>query len=101
MAKKSLIVKDQKKMAMVERYRTRRDTLRKTMNSPTASSQEKLVAQFKLQKLPIRSCPVRVQTRCQITGRPHAVLRKFGLARSQLREQALAGNIPGLKKASW
>jgi small subunit ribosomal protein S14 len=101
MAKKSLIVKDQKKMVMVEKYRVRRDALRKIMKSTTASGKEKLEAQFKLQKLPIRSCPIRIQTRCQVTGRPHAVLRKFGLARSQLREQALAGNIPGLKKASW
>jgi small subunit ribosomal protein S14 len=101
MAKKSLIVKDQKKMVMVEKYRAKREALRKIMKSTTASGKEKLAAQFQLQKLPIRSCPIRVQTRCQVTGRPHAVLRKFGLARSQLREQALSGNIPGLKKASW
>ena len=101
MAKKSLIVKDKKKLVMVERYRARRDALRKLMKDPQIKGREKLEIQFKLQKLPIRSCSVRVQTRCQVTGRPRAVLRKFGLARSQLREQALLGNIPGLKKASW
>lgn len=101
MAKKSLVVKDQKKKILIEKYRPRRDALRKILKDPQASSSQKLEAQFKMQKLPIRSCPVRYQNRCQVTGRAHAVLKKFGLARSQFREQALTGNIPGTKKSSW
>lgn len=101
MAKKSLIVKDQKKKVMIDKYRDRRDALRKILKDPHCTGKDKLEAQFKMQKFPIRSCPIRFQTRCAVTGRPKAVLKKFGLARSQLREQALMGNIPGLKKASW
>lgn len=101
MAKKSLIVKDQKKKVMIAKYRDRRDALRKILKDPNCMGRDKLEAQFKMQKFPIRSCPIRFQTRCSVTGRPKAVLKKFGLARSQLREQALMGNIPGLKKASW
>lgn len=44
---------------------------------------------------------VRAYTRCQRCGRPHSVYRKFGLCRVCLREMALAGELPGVKKASW
>ncbi len=43
----------------------------------------------------------RAYTRCQRCGRPHGVLRKFGLCRICLREMAYKGEIPGMKKASW
>ena len=45
--------------------------------------------------------PVRLQRRCRLTGRPHGYYRKFGLARNKLREAAMRGDIPGLRKASW
>jgi small subunit ribosomal protein S14 len=48
-----------------------------------------------------KDCPVRDYTRCSICGRPHAVLRKYGICRICFREKALAGEIPGVKKASW
>ncbi|WP_103896586.1 type Z 30S ribosomal protein S14 [Caloramator fervidus] len=43
----------------------------------------------------------RAYTRCRICGRPHAVLRKFGVCRICFRELAYKGAIPGCKKASW
>ncbi len=39
--------------------------------------------------------------RCQITGRARGVYRKFGISRIVLRELALQGMIPGMRKASW
>jgi len=54
-----------------------------------------------LQKLPRDASPVRQQRRCRVSGRPHAVYRKFGLCRNKLREAAMRGDVPGLKKASW
>ena len=44
---------------------------------------------------------VREYTRCSICGRPHAVLRKFGICRICFRELANQGQIPGVKKSSW
>ena len=44
---------------------------------------------------------VREYTRCQRCGRPHGVLRKFGLCRICFRELAKQGQIPGVKKSSW
>lgn len=43
----------------------------------------------------------REYTRCSICGRPHAVLKKYGLCRICFRELANKGEIPGVKKASW
>ena len=54
-----------------------------------------------LQQLPRDSSPSRLQRRCQMTGRPHGVYRKFKLSRIKLREEGMKGNVPGLKKASW
>ena len=44
---------------------------------------------------------VREYTRCERCGRPHSVLRKYKLCRICFRELAYAGQIPGVKKASW
>ena len=44
---------------------------------------------------------VRAYTRCGICGRPHSVLRKFGVCRICFRNLAYKGQIPGVKKASW
>ncbi|HLF98993.1 MAG TPA: type Z 30S ribosomal protein S14 [Acidimicrobiia bacterium] len=44
---------------------------------------------------------VREYSRCNRCGRPRAVYRRFGLCRLCLREMAHAGEVPGVKKASW
>jgi len=44
---------------------------------------------------------VRAYTRCNRCGRPHGVLRKFGICRICFRELANEGQIPGVKKSSW
>jgi small subunit ribosomal protein S14 len=44
---------------------------------------------------------VRAYTRCHRCGRPRAVYRHFGLCRICLREMVHAGEVPGVKKASW
>ena len=54
-----------------------------------------------LQMLPRNSSPTRLHSRCSITGRPRAYMRKFGISRIAFRELALDGKIPGVTKASW
>ncbi|MCH2456063.1 MAG: 30S ribosomal protein S14, partial [Idiomarina sp.] len=66
-----------------------------------ASDEERWEAVLKLQKLPRDASPSRQRNRCRITGRPHGILRKFGMSRIKVREMAMRGEIPGLKKASW
>lgn len=100
MAKTSMINREIKRMRTVQKYAVKRAELKEAVR--TASSEdERRVAQQKLQLLPRDASPVRVQRRCRVTGRPHAVYRKFGLGRNKLREAAMRGDIPGLRKASW
>lgn len=54
-----------------------------------------------LDKLPKNASPVRLHNRCKLTGRPRGYMRQFGISRVTFREMALAGKIPGVKKASW
>jgi small subunit ribosomal protein S14 len=54
-----------------------------------------------LDSLPKNASPVRLKNRCQLTGRPKGYMRYFGLSRVMFRDMALAGKIPGVKKASW
>ena len=101
MAKKSMIARENKRAKTVAKYAKKRADLKAILADTSASDEEKWDAQVKLQKLPRNASPVRQQRRCQITGRPHAVYRKFGLCRNKLREAAMRGDVPGLVKSSW
>ena len=101
MAKKSMIARENKRTRMVAKYAQKRAALKAILSDVNASDDEKWDAQVALQKLPRDASPVRQQRRCQVTGRPHAVYRKFGLCRNKLREAAMRGDVPGLVKASW
>jgi len=48
-----------------------------------------------------KPCKVREYTRCNICGRPKAVIKKYGICRVCFRELALQGKIPGVRKSSW
>lgn len=101
MAKTSMIARENKRTKLVEQYAAKRAAIKAVLKDVNASDEEKWEAQVKLQKLPRDSSPVRQRNRCQITGRPHGVYRKFGLCRNKLREAAMRGDVPGLTKASW
>ena len=101
MATKSMIAREVKRIKTVAKFAEKRASLKAIMNDSNLSSEERYEASIKLQKLPRNSSPSRVVRRCQITGRPHAVYRKFGLSRIKLREAAMRGDIPGLVKSSW
>lgn len=101
MAKESMKAREAKRAKTVAKFAEKRAALKAVIKSSNSSDEEVWEAQIALQKLPKDASPVRMQRRCQVTGRPHAVYRKFGLSRNMLREQAMLGNVPGLKKASW
>lgn len=101
MAKKSMIARDVKRTKVVEKFAAKRAALKATIADVNASDEEVWAAQVKLQQLPRDASPIRQRRRCQITGRPHGVYRKFGLCRNKLREAAMRGDVPGLVKASW
>ncbi|MFA7554704.1 MAG: 30S ribosomal protein S14 [Spongiibacteraceae bacterium] len=101
MAKQSMIAREKKREETVKKFAAKRADLKAIIRSQDASDDEKWNAQIKLQKLPRDANPVRQRNRCQLTGRPHGVYRKFGLCRNKLREAAMRGDVPGLVKASW
>ena len=101
MAKTSMVEKEKKRAALAKKYLARRKKLRETVSSPKASFEEKAAAALALQKLPRDSAATRGRNRCKLTGRSRGVYRKFGLGRHKLREAAMRGEVPGLKKASW
>ena len=101
MAKISKIVKNEKRKKLVAQYATRRAELKKIINNPTSTPEEVDAAILKLQKLPRDASPIRIRNRCAMTGRPRAVYRKFGIARTAFRDLALQGQIPGVVKSSW
>jgi len=88
-------------MALVKKYDARRKGLKARITDQTLSMEERLEAQRQLQALPRNANPTRLRNRCALTGRPRGTFRKFGLARSKIREAALRGDIPGMVKASW
>ena len=101
MAKKSMIARDLKRQRLAAKYAAKRAELKKIINDSSISMEEKEVAVVRLQKLPRDASPARQQRRCRVSGRPHAVYRKFSLCRNKLRQAAMRGEVPGLKKASW
>ena len=101
MAKVSMIARENKRIKMVQKFAKKREELKKVISDMNLSDEERYEARLKLQKLPRDASPVRLQRRCQITGRPHAVYRRFGLSRKKLRELAMNGDVPGLVKSSW
>jgi small subunit ribosomal protein S14 len=89
MATKAWVSKQKRREALIKKYAEVRRQLKKERNYAA------------LAKLPRDSSPTRSRLRCEITGRSRGNLRKFKVCRVKLRELALAGVIPGLKKASW
>ncbi|MCG6941317.1 MAG: 30S ribosomal protein S14 [Thiohalocapsa sp.] len=101
MAKKSMIAREAKRAKAAVRYAEKRERLKAIINDRSAEPEAIDVAVVALQKLPRDASPARKQRRCRVSGRPHAVYRKFGLCRNKLREAVMRGDVPGVVKASW
>jgi small subunit ribosomal protein S14 len=101
MAKASMVERELKRAKTVQKYAAKRAELKALIKNPATSEEDRWEAQMKLQSLPRNANPVRQQRRCRLTGRPHAVYRKFGLCRNKLREHAMQGHVPGVVKSSW
>jgi small subunit ribosomal protein S14 len=101
MAKVSMLNREKRRSKLVAKYAKKRAELKAIISNPDVSFDEQQQAMFALQKLPRDSSPVRHRNRCTISGRPRGFYRKFGLGRNKLREAAMRGDVPGLRKASW
>nr|WP_121269362.1 30S ribosomal protein S14 [Pedobacter schmidteae] len=89
MAKEGVKAREIKRQRLVAKYAEKRAELK------AAGDYEGL------DKLPKNSSAVRLHNRCKLTGRPRGYMRTFGISRVLFRDMALAGKIPGVRKASW
>ncbi|MFM8569190.1 MAG: 30S ribosomal protein S14 [Candidatus Kapaibacterium sp.] len=89
MATTAVVARNDKRKRLVDKYAKKRAALKEAGDYDA------------LQKLPRNSMPTRLRNRCVLTGRGRGVYRKYGLCRNKLRELALEGKIPGVRKASW
>lgn len=101
MSKQSIKAREVKRIRLTNKFLKKRNALKSIISNVSANDKDRWNAVLKLQSLPRDSSYVRQRNRCWKTGRPHAFLRKFGLSRAKVREAAMRGEIPGLKKASW
>ncbi len=101
MAKTSSVEKNNRRAKMVEQYAAKRAKLKEMAVDDRLSPEERFGARLKLAELPRNSSPTRIRNRCEITGRPRAVYRKFKLSRLALRQLASLGALPGVVKSSW
>ena len=101
MAKKSAIERNRKRDRMAKKYEAQRLRLKEIADNRDLPMEERFQARLKLAKLPRNSAKVRVQNRCEVTGRPRGVYRKFKMSRIALRELASNGQVPGMVKSSW
>jgi small subunit ribosomal protein S14 len=101
MAKTSMVEREKRRTRTVQKYAAKRVKLKEQIRSPRTTDEARAEAQKKLQLLPRDASPTRGRNRCALTGRARGVYRKFGLARTKIREVANRGEIPGLVKSSW
>lgn len=101
MARKSLLNRNQYRSVLVDKFKTRRDALRARSLDLKLTLEERMEARAALDLMSPDSSATRVRNRCQLTGRSHAYIRKFGICRNALRLLAHQGVLPGVTKASW
>jgi len=101
MAKSSQVNRDNRRKALIAKHAEKRAELRKKLKDANVSIEEKLEIQEQFAKLPRNSCPTRLNRRCSVSGRSRSYYRKFDISRIALRELALAGMLPGMRKSSW
>ena len=101
MAKTSMVEREKRRERTVAKYARKRAQLKAIIRDPKATDEQRWDAQVALQKLPRNANPVRLRSRCELTGRPRGVYQRFGLGRNKLREAAMRGDVPGLVKSSW
>jgi small subunit ribosomal protein S14 len=101
MAKLSSINKNERRKALVKKYAGKYAKLKAIADDESLDETERLIARLKLAEIPRNGNPTRVRNRCELTGRPRGVYRKFKLGRVMLRQLATRGMIPGVVKSSW
>ncbi|MCX7124298.1 MAG: 30S ribosomal protein S14 [Gammaproteobacteria bacterium] len=98
MAKTSVMIRNKRRKELSERMKSTRTALKETIRIDEDNREDAIE---KLQKRRRNESAARVRNRCRQCGRSRGTLKRFGLCRIHLREAAMRGDVPGLRKASW
>ncbi|OGT44780.1 MAG: 30S ribosomal protein S14 [Gammaproteobacteria bacterium RIFCSPHIGHO2_12_FULL_38_11] len=98
MAKTSIMIRNKRRKELSQRMKSAREALKETIRTDEENRDDAI---DKLQKRRRNECSIRVRNRCRQCGRSRGTLKRFGLCRIHLREAAMRGDVPGLRKASW
>ena len=101
MAKKAMVERELKRQKLAAKYADKRAALKEQLKDTELPLGDRVRLSMKLAKLPRNGAQTRVRNRCELTGRPRAVYRRFKLSRVGLRELASRGQVPGVVKSSW
>ncbi|KFH45573.1 37S ribosomal protein-like protein [Hapsidospora chrysogenum ATCC 11550] len=95
------VVRDHTKRMVFERFEPERQALRYIIRNTTLPPRVRAEAQLQLAQMSNYTRPTQIRNRCILGGRTRGVLRDFKMKRYNFRLEAMAGNIPGVKRASW
>ena len=101
MAKKSSIEKNNRRARLVAQHAAKRARLKAIATDKSVPIEERFLATVTLAQMPRNGAKIRVRNRCELTGRPRGVYRKFKISRIALRDLGSTGMIPGVVKSSW
>lgn len=101
MAKTSSVVRNERRKKLAAQHAAKRKALVAIIKNPKTTPEDRLAAYAKLRRLPRNSSRIRIRNRCSMSGRPRGYEGFFGLSRIALRDMALNGLLPGVRKASW
>jgi small subunit ribosomal protein S14 len=101
MAKTSTVWRNKHRQALAKSLGSKRAKLKAVIMNRNTNDEDRFAAVLKLAQVPRNSSKTRVRNRCELTGRPRGVYRKFKMGRNKLRELASKGQIPGMVKSSW
>lgn len=101
MAKRSAVETNLRRGKLVKKHAAKRARLKAIAEDRSLAAEERFLARLKLAELPRNSSKTRLRNRCEVSGRPRAVYRRFRMSRIALRELGSSGRVPGVVKASW
>ncbi|KAI4790619.1 hypothetical protein E4T44_10620 [Aureobasidium sp. EXF-8845] len=99
------VIRDHTKRKVFEQNETERlairQALRYIIRNTLLPQRARAQAQLQLSQMHCYTRPTQIKNRCIAGGKGRGVFRDFRMARYQFRMHALAGELPGVKKASW
>ncbi|KJZ71224.1 hypothetical protein HIM_09367 [Hirsutella minnesotensis 3608] len=97
----SRTIRDHTKRKVFEQFEPERQALRYIIRNTTLSPRIRAEAQLQLTQMHAYTRPTQIKNRCIMGSKGRGILSDFKLSRYAFRLEAMAGNIPGVKRASW